>query len=98
MTQNYARATLFFSSDAIGTLDTVKILQTLVNLGTITQMVANKGLEDKTNNWIPRLKKDIDAITEKSAYDELKKFDSGHTSWTNDDPDYNYIIDKLKNI
>ncbi|PFH45683.1 hypothetical protein AMATHDRAFT_8813 [Amanita thiersii Skay4041] len=98
MTQNYARATLFFSSDARATLDYANELQELVRDGDMTQERANKKVDDKINKWIPKLKESIDAITDKSTYDDLKKFDSDRTSWTNEDPDYNYIIDKLKNI
>ncbi|PFH45684.1 hypothetical protein AMATHDRAFT_71236 [Amanita thiersii Skay4041] len=98
MTQNYARATLFFSSDARATLDYANDLQELVKEGDITQKRADEKVDDKINKWIPKLKESIDAITDKSTYDDLKKFDSDRTSWTNEDPDYNYIIDKLKNI
>ncbi|PFH45677.1 hypothetical protein AMATHDRAFT_8807 [Amanita thiersii Skay4041] len=98
MTQAYARATLFFSADARSTLDHANDLQELVKEGDMTQARADKKLEEKINEWIPKLKKNIDAITDQSTYDDLRKFDSERTSWTDEDPGYDYIIDKLKNI
>ncbi|PFH45678.1 hypothetical protein AMATHDRAFT_71232 [Amanita thiersii Skay4041] len=98
MTQNYARATLFFSSDARATFDYANELQELVTDGDITQARANQRVNDWINRWIPKLKQSIDVITDQSTYEDLVDFDNGRTSWTNEDPKYDYIIDKLKNI
>ncbi|PFH45682.1 hypothetical protein AMATHDRAFT_71233 [Amanita thiersii Skay4041] len=98
MTQKYARVTMFFSSDAKATLDYTNELQELVDSGVMTQAKVNQKVDDKINKWIPKLKQSIDAVTEKSTYDDLKKFDTNRNSWTNEDPDYDCIIDKLKSI
>ncbi|PFH45769.1 hypothetical protein AMATHDRAFT_71107 [Amanita thiersii Skay4041] len=98
MTQDYARTTLFFSADARATLDYADTLQELVDDGTITQDAADKKVNDKIDQWIPKLGEGIDGITEKSAYDSLTTFDNSRTSWTNEDPDYNFILNKLQSI
>ncbi|PFH46611.1 hypothetical protein AMATHDRAFT_7591 [Amanita thiersii Skay4041] len=99
MTQNYSRTTLFFSADARATLDYANDLQDLVEEKDITQKKADEKVDDRINKWIPRLKESIDAITDESTYDDLKKLDSEHgISCTDEDSDYNYIIDKLKNL
>ncbi|PFH45018.1 hypothetical protein AMATHDRAFT_10195 [Amanita thiersii Skay4041] len=98
MTKDYSRATLFFSADARATLDYADTLQGLVDDGTITQEKADEKLAEKIDEWIPKLKEAIEGVTEQSAYDSLKTFDDSRTSWTNEDPDYDYILEKIKNI
>ncbi|PFH48508.1 hypothetical protein AMATHDRAFT_5759 [Amanita thiersii Skay4041] len=96
--QEYTRASLFFSSDAKSTADIAVDYEEDVKDGSMTRAKANEKLNKKIDKWIPELKKEIDKITEKSAYDDLTKFDTDRSSWSNEDPDFKNITDKLKDV
>ncbi|PFH45936.1 hypothetical protein AMATHDRAFT_8459 [Amanita thiersii Skay4041] len=98
MIQDYTRATLFFSADARATLDFALTLQGLVDDGYISQDIVDAKVNEKIAEWIPKLGQTINSITERSAYDSLAAFDKSRSSWTNEDPNFHYIYDKLKNI